>query len=46
MADYYAWLMSHPNTDPELVDKIFDEPRETGSSSWSVERGLREILRE
>jgi hypothetical protein len=30
MADYYAWLMSHPNTDPELVDKIFDDPRETG----------------
>jgi hypothetical protein len=30
MADYYAWLMAHPNTDPELVDKIFDDPRESG----------------
>lgn len=30
MGDYYAWLMAHPDTEPELVENIFGEPRETG----------------
>jgi len=28
MADYWMWLIRHPNTDPELVKKIFGRPKE------------------
>lgn len=37
MGDYYAWLMAHPDTDPELVENIFDEPRETGYEPTRLE---------